>query len=134
MIASLVLTFSATSALIVVPWSVRKLDYARLSGVVAQAMQSEIERLRLQNWDAIIGLPTDTNLSLDELYPVPAEASGRVTVTRRISEWPAGTTGSEIREIRLTSSWRDLTGRQQTLQQVALYGRKGLYDYYYRTQ
>jgi len=134
MIASLVLAFSAMSALVVVPWTVRKLEYARLSSVAAQAMQSEIERLRLQNWDALVGLPTDVSLALEDLYPLPTEARGRITISRRISEWPAGSTGSDIREIRLTSTWRDLSGRTQTLQQTALYGRKGLYDYYYRTQ
>lgn len=134
MIASLVLSFAAVSALVVVPWSVRKLEYARLSGIASQAMQSEIERLRLQNWDTLIALPATTSVTLDDLYPLPTEARGRITVDRRIREWPTGSTGSDIREIRLTSTWRDLTGRQQTLQQAALYGRKGLYDYYYRTQ
>ncbi len=104
------------------------LDAARTSTAVAQALQSEAERVRMLNWEALTALPAEARVDLTGAVPSDAIASGRVAVTRTISD----VTGfANMKEIRLRAAWTSLNGQARERVFRLRYAKGGLHDYYY---
>ncbi|MCM2274765.1 MAG: hypothetical protein NDI75_08255 [Candidatus Didemnitutus sp.] len=124
MIASLVLVFGIVSALAAMQQGMQALDRARHLARATQLMQTEMERLRLKNWDQLESLQAAGS------QPVAVESAGGgpaggFTCTRTITSPKAG-----MKEITLTTEWHGFDGRPHRALLVSRYARTGLHDYF----
>ena len=127
MIASTVLLFGITSAILVLQRGLQAIDTARNTTRAAQVMQSELEGLRLKNWTQIQALQDSGNTAVD----VPAVAgmsNDSFTCTRDIRDIK-----DDMKEITLVATWRGYDGLSHSLRFITRYAKTGLYDYFYTT-
>ena len=129
--ATFVLTLGITTAIYVIQIGLRNLDTARTTTAVAQAMQSEMERLRLQNWTEISALPTSAEIDLSASFSSASIEADRVTVIRTVADVSGFGSPSTVRQISLTASWTSIDNVERTRKLVMRYARNGLFDYYY---
>ena len=107
---------------------INNLDAARTSTAVAQALQAEAERVRMLNWAALTALPAEARVDLTSMMPSDAIATGRVVVTRSISDVSGF---ANMKEIRLSAAWKSLNGKPRERVFRMRYAKGGLHDYYY---
>jgi type II secretory pathway pseudopilin PulG len=125
MVAAVVLVLGIVTAITTLQRGFQALDTARHYTFASQAMQSELERLRLKNWAQLQTLQD----SRDTTVVVPAVAgadAGAFACTRVINDLK-----TDMKEIVLISTWRGYDGRPHTLRLVTRYSKSGLYDYFY---
>ncbi len=125
MIASIVLVFGITTAITTLQSGFQALDLARNYTYASQVMQSELERLRLKNWDQIQTLQ-NAGPGAVTIADVSGTASKSFACTRTITD-----AKTDMKEITLISTWRGYDGRSHTLRFVTRYSHNGLYDYFY---
>lgn len=127
-IATGVLTLGLGTGIIGLQLGMRDLDTARTSTAVSQVMQNEAERLRMLNWTQISALPVSANVDLASTFSGDSALSGRMTLTRTVSD----VTGfSNMKEIVLQANWTGVDGKSHTRVYRMRYARGGLHDYYY---
>lgn len=137
MVATFVMLFGISSALIVIQSGFRALDTARKTTLAAQIMQSEMERIRMLNWTQVGALPPSEGIDFDTIFPQSTEVEREVlaqiertfTATRVVADLPAY--DNEIREITVTITWRGIDGVAHTRVSSTQYCKNGLYAYYY---
>lgn len=125
MVASTVLIFGIVTAVTTSQRGLQALDTARNLTAASQALQSEMERLRLLNWNQLQALQQsgDTEVSTEG-----AAGAARLTCTRSIIDLK-----TDMKQITLTAAWRGYDGREHTARLITRYGRSGLNDYFYTT-
>ena len=128
--ATAVMSLSLGSAIVAIQIGINNLDAARTSTAVAQVLQAEAERLRMLNWTSLAALPAEEPVQLTAATPSEAITSGRVAVTRTISDVSGF---SNMKEIRLRATWRSLNGQARERVFQLRYAKGGLHDYYYST-
>lgn len=132
LVATAVMVFGISSAIIVIQSGFRALDTARNTTLASQIIQSELERVRLLSWTAVAALPSTGSLNFADIFPA-GETTDRIarrfTVVRTAAD-VHGKTG-EIREIALSVTWRGIDGISHTRTSSTQYAKNGLYDYYY---
>ena len=103
----------------------RLLEDARLNTLASQVLQSEMERIRLRNWTQLSSLPAN-----EPFAPETAFSAGtfhKFTCLRTISD-----IRSDMKQVKLTLTWRSMQGRLHTRSYITYVVREGLNDYYYR--
>lgn len=125
MIAASVMLFGITTAILTLQRGFQALDAARNLTYASQVMQTELERLRLRNWDQLQTLQ-DTGATAVTVEAVTGLGGEGFTCTRTIRD-----IRTDMKEITLAATWRRHDGRPQTARLVTRYGRNGLYDYFY---
>ncbi len=123
MLAAGVLALGIASSLIVLQRGLQALDTARNLTNATQVMQSEMERLRLLNWEQVGQLEQshDTTVATNNGGTGPG-----LTCTREITDYKA-----DMKQIVLTATWRGVDGRSHSARMVTRYGKNGLNDYFY---
>ena len=128
LMAGVVLAFGITTALVCIQIGMRDLDVARTGTAVSQALQNEMERLRLKDWASIAALPASETLDVDAGFSSASVLKGRVTIVRSVSD----VTGfADMKEIAVTARWTSIDGTARSRVYRMRYAKKGLYDYYY---
>ncbi len=125
MIAASVMLFGITTAILTLQRGFQALDAARNLTYASQVMQTELERLRLRNWDQLQTLQ-DAGATSVAVEAVTGLGGEGFTCTRTIRD-----IRTDMKEITLAATWRGHDGRPQTARLVTRYGRNGLYDYFY---
>ncbi len=123
MAASCVLMVGLGGTVITVKSSLTAISHARHLDAASQIMQSELERLRLRNWEQLQALQdaTDTAVAIDHIPP-----GSNLTCTRHIRDLRDG-----LKEITVEARWGGSGGRAHTARLVTRYARSGLNDYFY---
>lgn len=121
MVAASVLIFGIVSAISVGQRGLQAIDTARNLTAASQAMQSEMERLRLMSWAQIQTLQDSGS------NEVPLETGpGRFACIRTIRD-----VKTNMKEITLVASWKGYDGRPHVAHLITRYGKTGLNDYFY---
>lgn len=126
--AGVVLAFAVTTALVCIQIGIRDLDVARTGTAVSQALQNEMERLRLKDWASIAALPESETLNVGTAFSSDSVLKGRVTIVRSVTDVSGFT---DMKEIAVTASWTSIDGTARSRVYRMRYAKKGLYDYYY---
>lgn len=125
-LASTVLMVGISGALVTLQRSIDSIAQARQLDAASQLMQTELERLRLLNWNQLQSLQDSGRT--DVAVP-PGGDFARFSCERRIHDLRDG-----MKEITLVASWGGLDGRAYNASLVTRYGRSGLNDYFYTTR
>lgn len=128
--ASFVLVVAILGSFATLQFSFRTMDTARNTGLAAQIMQSEIERLRMMSWSDIENtLPATGTVDLTTMFSSDPKIAQRFNVTRTITPVAGRETSMKTIEIRV--NWTGASGRQHTRSFTTRYSKNGLYDFYY---
>ena len=137
MMAFTVLVFGILCCLGSMQKMLTTLDTARCSTLAAQIMQSQVETLRLKNWNGIASVPTGEvpKTELRKLVPPSAEPIvDRFTLTQTLTPVSSYTDkdGSTVSmmAIDLTVTWRGHGNINHSRTFKARYAKEGLYNYY----
>lgn len=129
-LAVAVMALAISTAITTMQRAFLALDSARNITFAAQIMQTELEKMRLKDWDTTINLypmsPTVTTLTVDAT--INAATNGRFTLTREVT-----LVHTNMKKISYTVSWRGYDGRAQSRSYFTYYGKNGLYDFYYNS-
>ena len=138
MMAAIVMAFAITTAITTLQRGFLALDTARNTTVAGQIMQSELERMRLKDWDTVNAYaPGPTTLTLvtnssalnnTSAFVPSAALAQRFTLSRT-----ASVVHTDLKKITFAITWRSSDGRTLTRAYPAYYGRHGLYDFFYNT-
>jgi Tfp pilus assembly protein PilV len=125
MVAASVMIFGITTAILTLQRGFQSLDAARNLTYASQVMQTELERLRLKNWDQLQTLQNSGETAV-AVESVAGSGGEDFACTRTIRD-----VRTDMKEITLAATWRGHDGRPQTARLVTRYGRNGLYDFFY---
>lgn len=126
MVASTVLVLGISGALVTLQRSLSSIAQARQLDAASQIMQTELERLRLLNWNQLQNLQESGRIEV----PAPGGTDyARFTCEREIRDIRDG-----MKEITLTAFWGGIDGRAHKARLVTRYSRSGLNDYFYTTR
>jgi type II secretory pathway pseudopilin PulG len=126
MVASCILMLGISGALVTLQRSLESIARARQLDIASQLMQSELERLRLLNWNQLQTLQDSGRTRVE----TPSGGDFvRFSCERQIRDIREG-----MKEITLVASWGGLDGRAHTARLVTRYSRSGLNDYFYTTR
>lgn len=111
------------STVLTVKSSLAMISHARYLGAASQVMQSELERLRLQNWSQLQSIQDadDTTVAV-----IGAPPGSNLVCSRQIRDLRDG-----LKEITIEARWGGSTSRPHTARLVTRYARNGLNDYFY---
>lgn len=121
MVSATVLAFGIVSVITVSQRGLQAFDTARRLSAASQAMQSEMERLRLMSWAQLQALQD----SRETTVTLESTAAG-YTCTRTIRDLK-----TDMKEITLVATWTGYDGRGHTARLITRYGKTGLNDYFY---
>ena len=125
MMAAAVMALAITTAITTMQRGFIALDAARGTSYAAQIMQTEMEKIRLQNWTTVSAYSSSaTTLTIDSSFTSNSYIGNRYTLTRT-----ATTVHTGMLQITLTISWRTYDGRTESRSCTTYYGQNGLYDY-----
>lgn len=125
MVAATLLLFVFVSSLAVIQKAYVSVDAARNLPLASQLMQSELERLRLKNWDQLTALQ-NTGETVVTASDIKIPATLELECHRDIRDIRDG-----MKEITLISTWKGLDGRGHEARMITRYGKTGLNDYFY---
>ncbi len=126
LLATTVLMVGISGALVTLQRSLVSIAQARQLDVASQLMQTELERLRILNWNQLESLQKTGVIAV----AVPSGGDfARFSCERRIRDLREG-----MKEITLVAAWGGLDGRAHSASLVTRYSRSGLNDYFYTTR
>ena len=126
MMAAIVMAFAITTSITTMQRAFLSVDAARGITYAAQIMQTELEKMRLQNWTTVSAYPSSaTTVTIDSSFTSNAYIGNRFTLTRT-----ATTVHSGMIKVTLTISWNAYDGHNLQRSYSTYYGQNGLYDYY----
>ncbi len=128
-LATFVMALGISTSTLTMMGGFKTLDVARNITLASQILQSEMERLRLMDWNNIVAISGTSTVDLNSVFTDDADLAARFTLTRTVSD-VTGKAG-EMKEIVLVVSWTTMDGRTLTRQFNTYYAKDGLYDYYY---
>lgn len=134
--AMCVLTLAIGTALTVVARGFSSIDTARSLSYASQIMQSEFEKMRLEDWGngtaagsgttGVTAYPVGPSaLTIASTFYSTGDAGSRMTMTRKVENVHTG-----MLKITLTIQWKSITGRTLSRSYITYYGKKGLYDFF----
>ena len=137
--AAAVMALAITTAITTMQRGFVALDSARNITLAGQIMQSELERMRLKDWNTVnltypagpttLRLVTSTaDLTATTAFTPSTTLAARFTLTRTVSDLH-----TDMKKIVFTVTWNSYDARPQSRSYTAYYGRNGLYDFYYNT-
>jgi Tfp pilus assembly protein PilV len=125
MVAACVMALAITTSITTMQRAYLALDAARGTSYAAQMMQTEMEKIRLQNWTTVSGYSaTSTPVTIDSSFTSNSYIGNRYTMTRTATPVHTG-----MMQITLTISWATYDGRTLSRSYTTYYGHNGLYDY-----
>ena len=140
MLAATVMTLAISSSIIVLQHGLRAIGTARYTTLAGQILQSQMEKLRLLNWEQM----THATYGADNFSTFPADVASTPTaeIKRFIAEGVAGRCAQSIvpadapfdtnmLKITLTANWNGVDGRPHSLSYITYYGQYGLSDFFY---
>ena len=125
MLAGFVLALAIAGAITTLQRGFQALDTARYYNYASQVMQSELERLRLYNWDQLQTLQNAGTATIDA-KAVAGVTAGTFSCARTIRD-----VKTDMKEIELVSTWSGHDARSHRARLVTRYSKSGLYDYFY---
>jgi type II secretory pathway pseudopilin PulG len=130
MMAAAVMALSITTSLTTLQRGFVTLDSARKITLAGQIMQSEFERMRLEDWATISAYPASSDLTsqIAATYAATAAITRSFTVMRAVTDVHA-----DMKQITLTTGWTTYDGRPLSRSYTTCYGKNGLYDYFYNS-
>lgn len=129
--AAAIMALAITTSITTMQSAFLSLDAARNVTLASHILQSEMERLRLRDWEAVSALPAaTTEIPIDPTYTLNVGIRNRFTLTRRIESVHGR---AEMKKITFTVSWRGYDARPQSRYYTTYYGQHGLYDYFYNS-
>lgn len=123
--ASTVLVLAIVSAISTLRLGYRSMDAARNLPRASQILQTELENLRLYDWEQLQSLQ-DSHVTDVKLDPVTTGLIPDLAVTREITDVRA-----DMKQIAVTATWTGLDGLPQHARLITRYGKNGLNDYFY---
>jgi type II secretory pathway pseudopilin PulG len=128
--AGAVLALAITTSLTAMQRAFGALDTARKITLAGQIMQSQLERMRLENWATIASYTgtTDITGTIESNFASSAAITRTFTLSRTVSEVHTG-----MKQIVLTTTWTTHDGRALSRSYTTYYGKHGLYDYFYNS-
>lgn len=126
----MVLALALTSSIVCIQVGLRDLDLARTSTAVSQALQNEMERLRLEDWEGIAALPASETLDLRTTFSSVSALNDKIEFIRTVADVPGF---AEMKEITVTARWTSFDGQPHTRAYRMRYAKSGLFDYYYKS-
>jgi len=97
--------------------------------LASQALQSEMERIRLMDWSTIHGLTGRQTVDLSTVFTSNAAVAAKFALVRTVSDVTAKT--GEMKLIVLQITWTNSSGHSLSRSFTTYYTKDGLYDYYY---
>lgn len=130
MLAAFVMVLAITTSIIAMQRAFCGLDIARKITLAGQVMQSELEKIRLEDWAAIAAYPASTDITAAAAASFGASGAiaNSFTLNRAVAD-----VHTDMRQITLTTTWRTIDGRSMSRSYTTYYGRNGLYDYFYNS-
>jgi prepilin-type N-terminal cleavage/methylation domain-containing protein len=128
MSALAIMAFGLAAAISGMQIGLRNLDVARTANAISQVMQNEAERIRMYNWDMVIGLPAEATITIEQALRTKALKNGNVSITRTVTN--VENYNNTMKQIKLQATWRSIDGQRHDRIYWFLYVRGGLYDYY----
>jgi Tfp pilus assembly protein PilV len=128
MSALAVMAFGLAAAIGGMQIGLRNLDVARTANAISQVMQNEAERIRMYNWDMVIGLPAEATITIEQALRTKALKNGNVSITRTVTN--VENYNNTMKQIKLQATWRSIDGQRHDRIYWFLYVQGGLYDYY----
>jgi len=129
--ATMVLALAILGSIAAIQVAARELDGARMATAAAQAMQNEVERIRLLSWTGVEALPASAAVTLGTDLTAQTAVRDRMTLTRDVAEVSGTGTPAKMKEIVLTARWLAVDGKTYERVFRMRYAKNGLYDYYY---
>jgi Tfp pilus assembly protein PilV len=103
------------------------LQNARNLNIASQILQSEMEKMCLNNWGTVSALPTSsTSVTIDTAFTSNAFVGNRFSLSRTVT-----TPQTNTRIINLKVTWVSANGRPLSRNLAMRYSRNGVYDYFY---
>jgi hypothetical protein len=126
MIAMTVLSLALASSMVAITAGFRVMEDARMGTLASQVLQSEMETLRLKNFNEVKDLPSPATFTVDS--SLQAASFNRFTCTRTVGAGP----NSLMRAVTLRVEWRSTAGQIRVREYFTYFGKGGLSDYFYR--
>ncbi len=123
-IAMTILGLTIASSIVALRIGFGMMESARDNTLASQILQSEVENLRLKNWQKLKELQ-DGPFQMEETFQ--ETAAGRFSCQQVVDEPKSG-----LLRVRLQVTWDASLGPTRTLQYVTYFSQEGLNDYYYR--
>jgi hypothetical protein len=131
-LAAAIMALGISSSIGVMQRGFEMVDSARSLTTAGQILVSQLEELRMYEWDVVNAYPkTDpTRIDIATLYTTNASVGSRFTLKRTVVALPAPAT--ETLEITFAVSWLS-TDQKRTLSRTmtTYYARYGIHDFYY---
>ena len=128
MSALAIMAFGLAAAISGMQIGLRNLDVARTANAISQVMQNEAERIRMYNWDMVIGLPAEEYITIEDSLKTKSLKNGDVLIKRTVTTL-ANYNGT-MKQIKLQATWSSIDGQRHDRIYWFLYVQGGLYDYY----
>lgn len=128
-IASFVMLLGISSMVLTMQAGFKTVDLARDSTIASQVLQTEMERLRMLSWANLITIPESETVDLTDVFLTQPQLASRYKLVREIST--DADRADNVRNISLTVTWVDFTGKSHERMFRTIYVKNGLYDYYY---
>ncbi len=139
-LALFVLAFVIAAALVTLQSGFKQLDNARYTTLAGQILQSQMEKLRLLNWNQLTnstdGASTHNTFIPDVTADTETQAiiAAHFTCTQTISAPPVSSPFHDtMRDITLTVTWSGTDRRVHSLSYVTRYGENGISDFFVTT-
>jgi hypothetical protein len=125
-----VMVMAITTSITTMQRAFLAVDCARKVTLAGQIMQSELEKMRLEDWTVINAYPatSDITSSISSTFGGSTAMIRTFTLSRAVSEVHA-----DMKLIILTASWKSYDGRAHYRSYTTYYGKNGLYDYFYNS-
>ena len=128
MSALAIMAFGLAAAISGMQIGLRNLDVARTANAISQVMQNEAERIRMYNWDMVIGLPAEEYITIEDTLKTKALKNGDVLIKRTVTTLV--NYNGTMKQIKLQATWSSIDGQRHDRIYCFLYVQGGLYDYY----
>lgn len=119
-----ILGLTIASSLVALRIGFGMIESARDSTLASQILQSEMENLRLKNWEKLEDLE-DGNFEMEKTFE--PTAAGRFTCNQYVD-----TPSNGLLMVTLEVVWESSLGTTRNLRYATFFSREGLNDYYYR--
>lgn len=127
--ATFIMAFALSTSVLTMMGGFRAIDVARNMTLASQALQSEMERIRLMDWSTIHGLTGRQTVDLSPVFTSNAAVAAKFALVRTVSGVTAKT--GEMKLIVLQITWTNSSGHSLSRSFTTYYTKDGLYDYYY---
>jgi len=127
--SAFIMAFGIATSIVAMQTGFKSIDLARGTTMASQLMQSEMERVRMLSWTAVMALPEKEEVDLSTYFSSNPEIINKYQVVRVVEIEAARP--DDVREITIYVIWSGYDGRRHQRSFKSMYAKNGLYDYYY---